>query len=512
MKSEKISSKRLARLNFVPPIAIIIALFVVAKLFFLARYHLLIWDEAVYLGMGKYIYSLGSSGLWEMLRPVGLPVAIGWIWKLGLPYAFISEIISLLFGVGNIALTYLIARKLFNKNVGVLAAALLAVSPVFFLYSSYLLTEVPSMFFALAAVYSLAKNRYYASGALAALAALFKFPQGLLLVVIAAALVSSHVLQRNKQLLPLISQLAKVASSFAVVTLPFLVFNYLFYRPFTSNPFDAIFRPYILGAWHQSNPAKVIPNQIYNYAFYIIEALKQHVAFVLVLVAFFLFFKRRWFLNSGHVLIGIFLAAYFAYFTYISNKDERFIILFLPFLCIFSAAALPELLERLRNRSGMRPVITGILVVMVGASFIFAVYHDVNFYKWRPASEPQVAAELYRSITGLGIKGAVLTSEPVFTAYNDNLFFPYYFTTYEGIPQELKPLNEWEQNKPFEAVIFSPQTLFCLEADTECTAARSRLSGFFAANYEPVFNGSYYDSKVTYFVYANTTLYHGAKK
>jgi len=133
MKSKNISSKRLERLNPVPPIVIIIAFFVAAKVFFLARYHLPIWDEAVYLGMGKYIYSLGSSGLWEMLRPVGLPVAIGWAWKLGLPYALISEIIGILFSVGSIALTYLIARKLFSKKVGVLAAALLAASPVFFL-------------------------------------------------------------------------------------------------------------------------------------------------------------------------------------------------------------------------------------------------------------------------------------------------------------------------------------------------------------------------------------------
>ncbi|MEK6876668.1 MAG: hypothetical protein AABX63_04600, partial [Nanoarchaeota archaeon] len=41
------------------------------------------WDSAVYLGMGKYIYSSGDSGLWEASRPLVWPLILGFFWKIG---------------------------------------------------------------------------------------------------------------------------------------------------------------------------------------------------------------------------------------------------------------------------------------------------------------------------------------------------------------------------------------------------------------------------------------------
>ncbi len=498
------------------PLLLILAVFAAAKVAFLLRYHLPIWDEAVYLGMGKYIYSLGSSGLWEILRPPALPLVTGIFWKLGLPYVLFSEVVTVLFGVGVVFLSYLIANKLFNRKVAILAAALLATSPWFFLYSSYILTEVPSAFFALLAIYTFISRRYFLSGAAAGAAMLFKFPNGLVLAVIAAAIFSAIVKKRlwQSQLL----QLAKVLLAFVFVTLPFFAFNYLFYRPFTSNAYDAIFRPLILGAWHQSNPSKAVASQLYNYSFYLVEAFRQHFVFVFFLAAAVLFWKRKWFNDAGKLLMGIFGAAYLAYFSYIPNKDERFLVLFLPAICIFSAASFIEIFLRLRQRlsataakGGVRKYVLRLAAVAVASllilSFAVAAYKDYHFYSWRPSSEPVVASELYRSISSLGIKGAVLTSEPVFAAYNGNRFFPYYFTSYEGFPQELKALNEWEQGKAFEAVIYSPQTLFCPVGDFECETAKANMLSYLQSNFKQALNGTYYDGQLSYYVFVNESLY-----
>ncbi|MBI2580899.1 glycosyltransferase family 39 protein [Candidatus Woesearchaeota archaeon] len=488
------------------PLLLVLAVFAAAKAAFLLRYHLPIWDEAVYLGMGKYVYSLGGSGLWEILRPLGLPLITGMVWKLHLPQVLFSEIVTVAFGAGSIALCYLIGKRLFGRNVAVLAAALLAASPVFFLYSSYILTEVPSTFFVLAAIYFFISKRCYLCGSSAALAMLFKFPNGLALAAIAAAVIIPGVISRKSQLWPLI----KILAAFFLVTLPFLVFNYVFYRPFTSNPFDAIFRPFILGAWHQSNPAKAITDPLLNYSFYAIEAFKQHFVFVLAIAAAFLFWKRKWFSDPGKLLLASYFAIYAAYFTYIPNKDERFLILFLPAICIFAAAAFFEVLKlsrgiNLKHLKPMRSLALVAIMALLLLSFAVAGYKDYHFYSWRPSSEPAVASELYKSLPGLGVKGAVLTSEPFFSVYNDNLFIYYYFTSFEGIPQELKALNDWQQNRTFQGIIYSnyPGTLFCPQSDSECTAARANLYDYVESRFKPVLNGTYYDGLVSYTVFVS---------
>ncbi len=505
---------------------LVLGLFIAAKVLFLLKYHLPVWDEAVYLGMGKYIYSLGHSGLWETIRPPGLPFLVGALWKLRLPYVFFSEIIMMLFGIGSILLSYLIANKLFNRKVAVLAAALLATSPWFYLYSSYILTEIPSAFFALLALYAFISRRYSLSGAAAATAMLFKFPNSLVLAVIAAAVIASAAIKNGQllkfgnfgqlakavwqksQLLPLV----KVVLAFVFVTLPFFVFNYLFYRPFTGNAFDAVFRPIILGAWHQSNPSKAIASQLYNYSFYLVEAFRQHFVFIFFLAAAVLFWKRRWFADRGKLLLAIFLLVYLAYFSYIPNKDERFLILFLPAICLFTAAAFFEVVGYFKDSSrftgSLKPVRTFILVAAVSLlvlSFAVAAYKDYHFYSWRPASEPAVVSDLYKSLPGLNVTGAILTSEPFFSVYSDNLFIYYYLISFEGTPQELKALNEWEQNKTFQGIIYSsyPNTLFCPHSDSECKEANANLYGYLESRFKPLRNRTYYDGAISYTVFVN---------
>lgn len=501
---------KLTRTGLPVPLLIILGLFVAAKVLYLLKYHLPVWDEAVYLGMGKYIYSLGQSGLWETIRPPGLPLLIGAFWKLKLPYVFLSEVVAVLFGAGAIALSYLLANRLFNRKVAMLAAAILASSPWFFLYSSYILTEVPSAFLVLLSLYFFVTKRYAFSGAVAGIAFLFKFPNGILLIVVAVTLAVSAVMK--KQLLrKQLPDLAKFAASFAVVTAPFFVFNYLFYRPFTGNAFDAAFRPVILGAWHQSNPSKAIGDVLFSYSFYLIEAFRQHFVLVFAAAAAFLFWKRRWFADSGKLLLALFLLAFFAYFTYIPNKDARYLLPFLPAICIFAAAAFVEVFGFLLSFRKTPAVVLALVASasLLVLSFSVAAYKDYHFYSWRPSAEPPLVGELYRSMARFGLTGPVLTSEPVFAAYNDNLFLAYYDTS-SGIPKSLKP--SWDlAGKPVEAVVFSPQSFYCPAADSGCYRDLDQLHSSIASGYLPVFNGTYYDSRLSYYVFVNKSLYSQRK-
>src|SRR3989338_9776088 len=114
---------------------ILILIFAIFKILQLLRFHSIVWDEAVYIGMAKSIYSLGEIGLWETIRPIGFPMIIGLPWKLGLNIISFSELQVIFFSIGCIALTYCISKKLFGMHVALLSSLLLMATPVYFFHS-----------------------------------------------------------------------------------------------------------------------------------------------------------------------------------------------------------------------------------------------------------------------------------------------------------------------------------------------------------------------------------------
>jgi len=484
------------------PFLIMIFLYILSQLPFIFSHRYTYWDESVYLGIGKYIYSLGSSGLWEPIRPLGLPIILGPVWKLHIPYLLFSGAISLLFSLGVIALTYSLARTLFGKREAILAAAFLATSRAFFYYSHFILTEIPSVLFVLAAAYFFIKQRYYLAGIAASLAMIFKFTNALLIPAFGIALLA-YYLSGNLSMRKLVSTSAKAGVSFVVITLPFLVFNAFFYKGF-GNWFTAAVRPFTLASWHQANPAKVIPGMLNSYSFYLVQLFKQHFAFVLVAAAAFVFWKKKWYLNRGKTALASVMIIYLAYFSYIPNKDERFLLTFLPIVCIFVAAAFFEVFSRAwPGRSMPRQLAVVSVVVLLVVSFAAALYTDCNFYSWLAQPDPAVS-QLYSSPSRLNITGPIMTSDPVFAAYNDNLFIPFYDTS-QGIPTGLKP--SWGMKaKSFEAVIYSPQAFYCPESDISCIVMRNSLQEQISSSYTLVFNGTYFDSQLDYFIYINESF------
>lgn len=490
-------------------------LFALLQLPFIFSQRQLFWDEAVYLGMGKYLYSLGGSGLWETIRPPGLPLLTGLIWKAGLPFVLFSRIISVFFGIGSILLTFAIANKVFGKRAALLSATLLASAPVFFRYSPFVLSDIPSAFFVLSALYFFISRRYFLCGIAAAIAMLFKFPGGLVLAAITVSTAINYLADKfRKRNTSLFKPLLKVAASFAIPIFPFLFANWLSYRQYTTSALAAALRPFLLASWHQFNPAKAVNGQVYSYAFYFVQAFRQHFAFVFAIIALFFFWKNRWFADSRKLLLGTVLAVFLIYFSYIPNKDERFLLLFLPVICIFAAAAFFESANYLlgfivasRSATVYRLACRFALVAafsLLLLSFAVAAFVDYNFYLWNNDSGKASADELYSSLSRLGIPGPVLTSDPIFAAYNNNRFFHYYDSSM-GIPKEPKPSNDWERNKPFEAVIYSPENFFCPFGDLKCYFDKEDLAAAIKSSYKLLFNKTY-EGVVSYYIFVNESF------
>ena len=103
-------------------IMILISLFIFVKSFFLFKFHELIWDESVYLAAGKYLYSSGTVGLWEMVRPPILPIFTGLFWKMGINSVLASELLSLLFSSALIYVNYILSREFFDRKYSLLSS------------------------------------------------------------------------------------------------------------------------------------------------------------------------------------------------------------------------------------------------------------------------------------------------------------------------------------------------------------------------------------------------------
>ena len=96
----------------------IISSFILVNILFLSSYNDVWWDSSVYIGMGKYIYSFGKSGLWEESRPLIFPLILGLGYLLDLNLVYFGRIVSLAFAVLVLIMVYKIGTKLFSKKAG----------------------------------------------------------------------------------------------------------------------------------------------------------------------------------------------------------------------------------------------------------------------------------------------------------------------------------------------------------------------------------------------------------
>ncbi|MBI4143659.1 hypothetical protein HY486_00230 [Candidatus Woesearchaeota archaeon] len=418
---------------------LIILFFVFAKLYVLSLYHLPGWDESVYVGMGKYIFSFGSSGVWEQIRPPLLPVVLGFFWKLGLDPVFWGELFIILCSVGLIVATYFIALK-FSFPVAVISSFFVAFSPVFFLYSNYLYTHIPSV---LLVTIGLLVSSSIAKGVLSTFAALFRFPMGI-----------SLFLHRWKKELFIAAFL---------VAVPFFFVNYVMYNDYTSESWHAVFRPLILGSSHQQNSNEFVKEGVFYYA--VVFAKEFPLLLVFLPVGAFFVWK--------HPVFRFFLVLAL-YYHIIPNRQDRFAIEFLPFMAVISGVGLWWYVKKVRfNR---------IVLVFLLLLFVPVLLMDYSRMNWRSDAAPPVVSEYYSFLSG--IDGNILTSDPVVAVYSDAHFVPYYFYL-DTVPAIV---NEWEKGAKISAVVWSESAFPC--SDSDCVAVRSILYKNISSA-RKVFSGAY---------------------
>ncbi len=384
---------------------VLILFFCLYLVFITTRHHDIHWDEAVYISMGKYIYSAGNVGLFESIRPIGLPIILGALWKIGDGQVIAYSGIIFLFSLGTLVLTYLIGTQILQKKHAILATILLAITPFFFLSSVSILTEMPTAFFILLSLYLFLHNKYILTGFSTGIAFLMKFPAG---IILATLFIICMAYKKYKHGIVILF-------SFLLTQIPYLLFNYYSYRLFTATAFDALFRPFLLAEGHAYNWLHAVSGIFSNFFYYPTSIVLANPLFAFAILGIFLLWRKK---HSAVLYIPLIL--FFTYFTYIPNKQIRFAVLFLPFIALFSAAGIIYLQKTVRKY--IPTLVFFCILVLFVIPMIYPEF--VAAYRFFPTAQLDIETEYYSFFENK--TGTLLTTEPYFSAYTDILAIPYY--------------------------------------------------------------------------------------
>jgi hypothetical protein len=439
----------------------------------------IVWDSAVYIGMGKYLYSGGDAGLYELTRPVLLPFMIGFLWKAGMDALLAAKLLTLVFVAGTGLLTYLLASEIFGRRTAILSVILLAVTPLFFKYSTLPLTGIPAAFLILGSALLLVRGSYFMAGLAAGLGFVMRFPAGLMLLVCGILL-----LTHRHPLKDLLRFGTVVLLGFSLVGGAYLLSNmYLFSDDYPTLQ-EAAFRPLQRAAWHQAQPAETIRGDtlyswIADQLYYPVGLLWDNPLLAFSLVAVFFLAQQRP-RNTATVLVP--LLVFLLYFTYISNKQLRFALLFLPFLSILSAFGILSLRKWFQHRPAKSVFTTALVAFGVILVILLPIRAMPLFYYVERAD---FGPELNDALQERGISGPVMATDPLPAAYIENRIFFYGFSPAEA-------LKKFELQFDGDTLIYNPKAFWCSSADKDCEQDKETVLRHLLHTHNTIFYGTYF--------------------
>ncbi|MFH1066269.1 MAG: glycosyltransferase family 39 protein [Nanoarchaeota archaeon] len=435
-------------------IYLILALALALQLIFLTQEHPIRWDSSVYLGMGHYMYSLGEQGIWEHVRPLMFPLMLGFFRKLGLNDVLFGHLLGMFFSLGSVLLVYLIGKQVYGKGVGEISALILAFSPVFFESTFRIMTEIPSVFFALLALYFYIEKKPFVSGLVAGIAFLTKFPQALVIAVIGIALI-----RRWKEA-------GKFALGAFCFIIPYLAFNWFMYgNPSVFADADSIIR--YSGTWLFSGP-------IY---YYIPALLKQNPLLILGLVGIYVSIKEK------KYVVPALAFAFFAYFSYHIHKEIRFAVLMLPYFAILASVGIKKLFKQ--------QWIFWAVVLITAIAFASQIHKE-------EALSPALNGYM-TYLDGKEISGEVLTMYPQVNLYSSKAVIPMYYMVFDKVLAQ-KWIDYLRNPNDVEYVFIDDCNMVCHpENDLECEKKAGELMGVIREKFDIAYDEK--DNSCEYWVF-----------
>jgi 4-amino-4-deoxy-L-arabinose transferase-like glycosyltransferase len=318
------------------------------------------WDPAVYIGIGKYLWSGGESGFIEPSRPLMLPFLLGFFWKIGVNEAIAAQALALLFSLGTLILTYMLGKRLHGEYVGLLAAFFVAFTPTFLFFSSQALTEIPSTFFLLLGINLFFRQRHLEAGMWMGVAFATRYFQAFFIVIFFIALLLLRKKRKKTSLIPMLK-------GFLLVVIPLL----LLFMAMYSNPL----KPFTL-QYELSTSTGVIYGQ--PFFFYFVSLLKEN--FFLLAMCALPFLKNR----EETKIIAIPALLTLLVYSIFPHKEIRILLVILPLLFIVASYTIVSLGHRWGNTFPQVPIVFALLVL---------VWLSISLTNFFPLHKPLVSLQ-----------------------------------------------------------------------------------------------------------------------
>lgn len=442
-----------------------ILIFLAFKLSYVSKFQLIGWDESVYIGMGKYMFSFGKIGLWEIIRPMGLPFFLGFFWKLGMDLSNFGSYIMILFSIGTIIMTYILGKLYFDKKNAIIACIILMCTPLYFFESSSILTGIPSTLFALFSLYFFKIKKYGLSGLFSAITFMFRFPQGIIFLGVGFTI----LLRFHKKIFS--KELSKFIINFLYVLIPFIIFNLIVY----GHPLKSVLE----ASLHQSNIVhSIIGGKItsifLNLTYYIVELIKQNYIYGFFFVGVFYFINSKKNKKNKNISILVLIILFFTYFTYIINKQPRFLLVILPYISLFTAYGITKSLKYLKYN--YLKILIGLLLILL---IIPSLSNISKIYVWRTGEIPPIF-EFYNYFENKTTDTKILTMSPMQIAYSDIYMVP----MYDNVDEAIRIYNE--NNKHFNIIIYTSNFYPCY--NEECDKKKNLLFNDILKNNQIIFH------------------------
>lgn len=400
------------------------------------------WDSSVYIGMGKYIYSSGKSGLWEPARPLIWPIMLGFFWKLHLDPILFGKILSILFSAACSAVVYLIALKLANRKAAVISAALFTFSPTFFLFNNLIYSEMPSTFFLLMGIYFFISGKNNWSGFFFGLSFMTRFFQVFFVIPVLLIYFYNIIWKKYE-----FNSIAAFLSFFFIPVMPYLILNAILYK----NP---IF-PFILQAYMAKNTGWIYHEQ---FSFYLFNLLKENYLVLFAISGIYAVWSKRKQLLNFILFIFLFV---FALYTSAKHKEMRFLMPLFPLIYIFASMGL-------LNFVGIFKKYKHAILALILLISAFQVILQLRFDRYDDKLDI-----FYQHMRSLKTDSGIWISNPSFIVYTDKnadklIYYPLYDSN--------RAIELQSQAETAKAVFINTcDILPCPPKDTSCYAETDRL-------------------------------------
>lgn len=440
------------------------------------------WDEGVYISNGKFLFSGGHISTYEYQRPPMIALVTGLTWFLGLNVIIFSKLILIIIFLLGLFYLYKISEDIIPDS-GFLAILLFSSLYYILFFLNRVLTGIAGLSISIIGYYLYTKKKYFLSGLILSIAFLFRYTTGMVFLVIGIFMLIELI---KKKTLNKLYNLLKYIGGFLVLTLPFIVINYIAY--YFPGPFlKRLFTPFISASTMVAANAYDLTHSGFIYYFKFL--ITQNLVILLIIIFLILLITKKNLRKNKYILPTTIAVAYYIYLSTIVHFEPRYILVSMPFFAIISAITIKEILRKIK-KVNLRNTIYTIIIILLIIEFIFSAYSAFNTTNKQSTN---LNLKRYYSYFNNKDVNMVGIDNPLFGIYNNS-----YKVFYLAGPAYInKRINEHKGK--FQYIAYSERNFTCWnKKDLDCNKEVNKFKNTLK-NYNLVYTFYFQDSN--HFIY-----------